>query len=64
MDIQKSYSRETAPNYSYSFTEYYEYSSVMSVFDSILSIDQFAKSIMSTDPHSVKLTSKVKVNSK
>lgn len=63
MDIQKSYSRDVSYNYSYPVTENFEYSSITSAFESILSIDQIHRAVMSTEAHSIKLTFKVKVNS-
>lgn len=61
MDIQKSYSRDLSQNYSFPVTEHFEYSSITSAFDILLSIDQLTKAITSSDPHSIKLTFKVKV---
>lgn len=61
MDIQKPYSREVSPNYSYPVTENFEYSSITSAFESLLSIDQVNRAVQSTEPHSIKLTFKVKV---
>ncbi|OMJ83812.1 hypothetical protein SteCoe_15223 [Stentor coeruleus] len=60
MDIQKPYSREISPNYSYPVTENFEYSSITSAFESLLSIDQLNRAVLSTEPQSIKLTFKVK----
>ncbi|OMJ93324.1 hypothetical protein SteCoe_3676 [Stentor coeruleus] len=60
MDIQKSYSRDVSYNYSYPVTENFEYSSITSAFESLLSIDQIYRAVMSTEAHSIKLTFKVK----
>jgi hypothetical protein len=61
MDIQKPYSRDISQSYSFPITEHFEYSAITSAFDSLLSIDQLSKAILSSDPHSIKLTFKVKV---
>ncbi|OMJ78238.1 hypothetical protein SteCoe_22004 [Stentor coeruleus] len=60
MDIQKSYPRDLSQNYSYPITENFEYSSITSSLESLLSIDQIYRSVLSTEPHSTKLTFKVK----
>jgi hypothetical protein len=61
MDIQK-YSKEQSQSYSYPITEHFDYSSITSSLEVLLSIDSFSKALQSSDPHSIKLSFKVKVN--
>ena len=61
MEIQKSFIRNPHQNSSFSVSEYYEYSAIISVFDSLLSIDSVLSAILATNSHTIKLTSKIKV---
>ena len=61
MDIQKSYARDSFQSYALPVTEHFEYSSITSIFDSLLSIESLLKSLVASDTHTIKLNSKVKV---
>ena len=61
MDIQK-YSRDQIQSYSYPITEHFDYSSITSALEVLLSIESLSKALIASEPHSIKLSFKVKVN--
>jgi hypothetical protein len=63
MEIQKAYGRDQGPAYAYPITEHFDFSSITSAFESLLSVDSFSKSLLNSEPHSIKLSFKVKVPS-